>query len=399
MPSSFNKVYTFQFWLLCSSSFLFFASFNMIIPELPSYLEGMGGGDYKGLIIALFTLAAGLSRPISGKLTDTVGRVPIMVYGVFVCIFVGFLYPVLSTVAGFLFLRFIHGMSTGFKPTATSAFIADVVPANRRGEAMGIMSLFGSLGMAAGPAVGGLIALHISINALFYTSSITALLSILVLIGMKETLKDKQPFSLKLLKIKKDEVIEPRVFLPAIILLLSVFSFGAVLTIIPDFSVHLGMENKGLFYTYFTLASITIRVVAGKASDRFGRVPVLKIGLVLLVISLVMIGFAKTPTELLTASFIFGLASGINSPTIFAWTADRSDKKYVGRAMATVYIALEAGIGSGSLLSSWVYNNNDDMLPLTFSIDAAVGFMALIILQVYSMKKKKQKKVVQVDVN
>ena len=57
------SIYTFQFFLLCLSSFLFFSSFNMIISELPAYLDSLGGGEYKGLIIALFTLAAGLSRP------------------------------------------------------------------------------------------------------------------------------------------------------------------------------------------------------------------------------------------------------------------------------------------------------------------------------------------------
>ena len=259
---------------------------------------------------------------------------------------------------------------------------------------MGIMSLFGSLGMASGPAIGSVIALEYSLDALFYASSFTALLSILVLIGMKETLKEKQPFSLKLLKVKKEEVIEPRVFLPAVILMLAVFSFGAVLTIIPDFSVHLGMENKGLFYTYFTLASITVRILAGKASDRFGRVPVLKIGLLILIAALFLIGFAKTPDQLMFASFIFGLGVGINSPTIFAWAVDLSDDNHRGRAMATVYIALEIGIGVGSVLSSWIYNNNDDMLPLTFSINAAVGILALIILQVKTRKRKAAAKTV-----
>src|SRR5690348_2246227 len=47
-----------QFVLLCSSHFLFACSFNMPIPELPAYLESMGGKEYLGLIIALTTLMA-----------------------------------------------------------------------------------------------------------------------------------------------------------------------------------------------------------------------------------------------------------------------------------------------------------------------------------------------------
>jgi MFS family permease len=47
----------------------------MMIPELSGYLSGLGGADYKGLIIALFTLTAMISRPYSGKLSDTIGRI------------------------------------------------------------------------------------------------------------------------------------------------------------------------------------------------------------------------------------------------------------------------------------------------------------------------------------
>jgi MFS family permease len=103
------------------SSFLFSVSFNMPIPELPAYLSSLGGAEHKGLIIALFTLTAGISRPFSGKLADTIGRVPVMAVGSLVCFVCGFLYPVLGTVAGFLFIRLIHGFSTGFKPTAGGA--------------------------------------------------------------------------------------------------------------------------------------------------------------------------------------------------------------------------------------------------------------------------------------
>jgi hypothetical protein len=56
------SIYTPQFWLLCVSNFLFSASFQMMIPELPDYLKSMGGKEYIGYIIALFTLTAGFAK-------------------------------------------------------------------------------------------------------------------------------------------------------------------------------------------------------------------------------------------------------------------------------------------------------------------------------------------------
>src|SRR5688500_11015406 len=97
-----ESIFTLKFILLCMSSFLFSSSFNMLIPELPAYLSSMGGGAYKGYIIALFTLTAGISRPFSGRLSDTIGRVPVMAVGSLVCVVCGLLYPLLTTIAGFL---------------------------------------------------------------------------------------------------------------------------------------------------------------------------------------------------------------------------------------------------------------------------------------------------------
>jgi MFS family permease len=185
-------IFTTQFWLLGLSSFLFSSSFNMLIPELPGYLSSMGGAEYKGAIIGLFTLTAGLSRPFSGRLTDRVGRVPVMAFGSIVCFICGFLYPIFTTVMPFLLLRLVHGFSTGFKPTGTAAYVADIVPANRRGEAMGIHGMCMGVGSAFGPAVGSMISMTFSLNALFYTSSLFAFLSIAILLNMKETLKEKQ---------------------------------------------------------------------------------------------------------------------------------------------------------------------------------------------------------------
>src|SRR5215211_5262011 len=168
--ASVESKYTLKFWLLCASSFLFSSSFNMLIPELPAYLSSLGGSGYKGYIIGLFTVTAGLSRPFSGRLSDTIGRVPVMIIGLFVCAVCSLLYPLLSTVAGFLMLRLFHGFSTGFKPTATAAYIADVIPFSRWGEAMGIHGLCFSTGLAIGPAIGSLITAYYSINVLFYCS-------------------------------------------------------------------------------------------------------------------------------------------------------------------------------------------------------------------------------------
>lgn len=375
-----NSLFSLDFSLLCLSSFLFFSSFNMIIPELPAYLTSLGGEEYKGFIIALFTLSAGLSRPFSGKLADKIGRIPVMMIGASVCFVVGMLYPLLSFVGGFLFLRFAHGFSTGFTPTGASAYVADIVPYQKRGQAMGLFSLFGSMGMAAGPAIGGFLATLFPIATVFYVSAFTAIFSILILLRLKETLPNKEKITWKMLRLKKEEIIEKRVLVPAGILFLCCFSFGVVLTIIPDFSSHLGIENKGLFFGVFTLSSLGIRLLVGKTSDRYGRIPVMRAASATLICAMTLIAFAETKFALLGSGVLFGCAVGMYSPTTAAWVVDLSLDQFRGRALATMYIFLEAGIGIGALVSGFLFANNPENFRLVFLTSACFAGLACVCL-------------------
>ena len=382
-----KSIYTLQFALLCLSSLLFSASFNMIIPELPNYLSSLGGAEHKGLIIALFTLTAGISRPFSGRLTDQWGRVPVMAIGSIVCVLCGFLYPILTSLSGFFLLRLIHGFSTGFKPTATSAYIADIIPSNRWGEALGMHGLCFSIGGAIGPAIGSYIALHFDINTMFYASSLFAFLSIIIVLNMKETLKDNKKFNKSMLRISRSDLIEVRAIPAGIVTLFSYSAYGVILTLIPDWSEHLGIANKGLFFTAYTLASIGIRFVSGKVADRHGRVKVMVVGLVIVFLSLIVIGWGDSIQGLIIGACIYGVGTGILSPALNAWTIDLSLPQYRGKAMATMYIALEAGIGAGALLSGYVYQDFIHRIPMIMYANACIILIALFYI-VYWKKKK-----------
>lgn len=352
----------------------------MMIPELPAFLSAMGGGQYKGLIISLFTVTAMLSRPFSGRLADTIGRVPVMIIGSAVCVFCSLLYPVISTVSGFLLLRFFHGFSTGFTPTGFTAYVADIIPPNRRGEAMGLLSTFGTLGMAGSPALGDFIAVHGSINMMFYGSAFLGLLSVLIFFRVKETVSQKQRFHPSHLKIGREDLYDPNVFVPCLIMLLTSYSFGAMLTLIPDLSDFLGLSNKGLVFMIFTFSSVLVRILAGKISDRFGRPAVLKVSITLIGVGMLVIGFASQPWMLWTGGVIYGLAYGTNSPTLFAWVTDLGNEKNKGRAFASLYIALECGIGLGAFGSGLIYGDDPQNFLPAFSVCSLFSLAALIFI-------------------
>ncbi len=388
-PAANKPYFNFQFGLLCVSNFLFSASFSMMLPELPGYLTKMGGAEYKGLIIALFTLMAAISRPFSGKLTDTVGRVPVMIFGSLVCVICSLMYPVLTTVSGFLFLRFIHGFSTGFKPTATSAYGADVVHESRRGEALGALAIGYSLGSSVGPLLGSYLVMRFSYNTMFYVSSLCALGSVAILYNIKETLKQKQKFSFRLLKIKKEEIFDKTAIKPAIIMLLLCFPIGCVLTLSPELSSSVGIKNKGFYYAVYTVSSLVIRLIAGKSSDKYGRVVVLIGTSLVQMIAFILLAFAHTFMMVLISAIVFGLAIGMNGPTIMAWAVDRCQPEHRGRAVASVYIALELGIGGGAIFSAWIFNNRMENMVYAFLSPAVLALLSMSLLLLWKRKQKR----------
>ena len=369
-----------KFWMLNASSVLFMASFSMIIPELPEYLRLLGGGDLLGYIIGLFTLSAAIARPISGKLTDLNGRIGVMLFGSVITTVIGLLYPFVQSVWMFMAIRFVHGLSTGFRPTATTTYLTDIVPAHRRGEAMGYLGMAGSIGMAMGPAFGSFIKEEFSFDAMFYTSSLLGLLSIALTLGLDESLQVRQKFEWKQLIIKPSELAERSALAPSVIMILDTFSFGVILTVSPDFVNSLGFQYKGLFNTTFVVSSLVMRYFAGQASDKYGRVPVLRIGTVVLVLSLILLGLAQSKAALIVGGILYGMSIGINRPTIFAWTTELADPAKIAKALATMLLALEVGIGAGAFVSGELYNGDLERIPLTYYVAAGIAFLSLLYL-------------------
>jgi MFS family permease len=94
-----------------------------------------------------------------------------------------------------------------------------------------------------------------------------------------------------------------------------------------------------------------------------------------------ILGLATSVATLMTGAFLYGLGTGLFSPATSAWTADLSDEQHRGRGMATMYIALEAGIGLGAMVAGWLFRDQLAMVPLIFygcAFTSVVGLLYLL---------------------
>ena len=151
---------------------------------------------------------------------------------------------------------------------------------------------------------------------------------------------------------------------------------------IPDQSRLLGLmgTSKGWFYLCYTVASLAVRLVAGKSSDTYGRVRVLRWSAAVLALGLALLVWTPSVPVFLLGAVVFGLGTGLNSPTLYAWTIDLSDPLRRGRAVATMYIALEAGIGLGALAAGWIFANHAPRLSYVHALSLAGVLAALAYL-------------------
>ncbi len=368
------------FFTLAAGTVFFMCSFSMLLPELPGYLATLGGEQYIGLIVGLFTLNAFLSRLVSSRMADDRGRLKVILIGTAVTAFCGFAYLLVWSVWSFLILRFVHGMSTGFRPTGTTAYLSDIVTASRRGEAMGYLGVAGNAGMALGPVIGSLVRVHFGYDALFITSGLFGLIAYGLSLLLDETLPNKSRIALSDFNIFRGKRVDFVSWPAAVTLLPVAFAFGVFLTVSPDFVGELGFTYRGAFNATIVISSIATRLVAAKWSDQLGRMTPLIWGLFLLAAGMVIIGLATNPVIAIVGGVVYGISVGINMPTIFAWTIDFAREGKVALALGTMLMALEVGIGIGAVCSGWLYNGRVEHIPLTYFIAAAVGLVSAIAL-------------------
>lgn len=375
-----HPIFTRKFWTLCSSTVFFMSSFSMLLPELPEYLTQMGGEEYIGWIVGLFTLNAFLSRLFSSRMADETGRLKVIYIGTAVTAIASFGYIFALSIWSFLFLRFLHGMSTGFRPTGATAYLSDIIHVSRRGEAMGYLGVAGNAGMALGPVIGSLVRVHYGYDALFITSGAFGVVAFILSTLLKESLPDPKPITARHFNVFKGKLLDFSSWPAAAVLLPIAFAFGVFLTVSPDFVGALGYTYRGSFNAIIVVSSIATRFFAGKASDQYGRIPLLMAGMILLAIGMTVIGLAETRWLAAIGGVIYGVSVGINMPTIFAWTVDFASPGKTALALGTMLMSLELGIGAGAFISGTMYQGDVSVIPTTYFMCAAVALAGIATL-------------------
>ena len=129
--------------------------FGIVLPILPLYAEGFGAqGLETGFLISVYSLVQLVMAPLWGRLSDRVGRRPILILGLLGSAVAYFIFARADSLAALFLSRIIGGIGGSTIPVA-QAYIADVTPPERRAGNMGLIGAAFGLGFVIGPLLGG----------------------------------------------------------------------------------------------------------------------------------------------------------------------------------------------------------------------------------------------------
>jgi MFS family permease len=310
-------------------------SYVMIQPLFARRFEEFGAGvGSLGASAMAYALAATLAAPFMGALADRFGRRRLVLasLGVYVLAFTGYLFAASSTV--FILLRGLAGAFTAGLVPAVLGIVADHSPKEQRARWIGIVNGGASIGWIAGPLLGGLIYDHWGYSAAVLVAIILALVTLVTAVATLPT--DKQATKARAVP---QGGVQARLEALRQALPRSISTFTVLVGIF--FAVMFAwafIEPRFNFYAYddlgwssstlgLVMSAYGVSLMAGEfglsqLSDRWGRKPVILLGLVLFSAQFFGLAFFHNHLLITAAFLVAGLGNALYDPALSATLLD-----------------------------------------------------------------------------
>ncbi len=347
------------FWTI----FINMIGFGIVIPVLPIYAKSepfMMGPTQLGWLVGVFSLVQLFSGPIIGKISDRVGRRPVLLISI-IGTAVGYFVTGAAFAPWMLFLgRIIDGASGGNIATA-QACIADVTPPEERSRAMGHIGAAFGLGFIFGPAIGGVLSHYFGVSAPFYFAGALSLVNaVFVYARLPETLTEEK----RLHPAEKGPLSE--VFAEGRGMFISMLLIATLLTTTGFASIHLlfalfcqdhlGWDLRHTSYAFAYVGFISVLVQGGLLRRLLKRdgmeKPVALIGAALLALSLWWMPRTSSTASFLLVNAVMALGNGLLVPTLSGMASRHVHGRAQGRVLGLSQAAGALGRFLGPALAA-----------------------------------------------
>lgn len=362
--------------VLWSTAFIDYMGFGIVVPILPLYARNFGATAFQaGLLLAIYSLAQWLTSTRWGRLSDRIGRRPVIVTAAAGgC--VGFL---LMACAPALWVAFVGRALLGSfgvaMPTA-QAWVADTTPPHEQGRAMALLGAAAGLGFVAGPALGALgVAVGGMRLACFLAAGCSAANALLAGLALPHSRPTPRPH----VSVGSGWRLVAPCLAVAFMLMYAFSGIEATFALYTTTELGFSPSDNGWAYAGMALVTVTTQIlVVGPLSRSMSEPRRVGLGLLLLGVGIVGVPAGSLPA-LLPAITSMAVGYAIAFPSLAAWVSRRSPSERTGEllglAQSVSSLARIAGPGVGGLLFDHVAHG----APFVISA-AMLGIVAVATL-------------------
>ncbi|MEX9234364.1 multidrug efflux MFS transporter [Citrobacter cronae] len=351
---------------------------SQILPFLPLYISQLGVTSHEalsmwsGLTFSVTFLISAIVSPMWGSLADRKGR-KLMLLRASLGMAIAILLQAFATNVWQLFLlRGVMGLTSGYIPNAM-ALVASQVPRERSGWALSTLSTAQISGVIGGPLMGGFIADHIGLRAVFCITAALLVVSFLVTLflikeGVRPTTKKSERLSGKAVFASLPyPALVISLFFTTMVIQLCNGSIGPILALfiksmVPD-SSNIAFLS-GLIASVPGISALISAPRLGKLGDRIGTERILMATLMFAVVLFFAMSWVTTPLQLGVLRFLLGFADGAMLPAVqtllVKYSSDQITGRIFGYNQSFMYLGNVVGPLMGATVSAmagfrWVF--------------------------------------------
>ena len=363
-----DRLFTAPFVRLSLGDLAYFTAAGVAIYALPPYVVGPVGSDTAGagLAFGAFAVTALLLRPFAGRLSDRVGRRPLLVGGALLAAAMMLLTGLADTLPLVVGLRLLVGVAEAAFFVASFAALADLAPPARMGEALSYNSLGLYLGLTLGPPLGELLVRAFGFTTAWQGAAALLLLAAALVHSVGETRPARSP---------ADEgptpLIHWRSVPPAVGFLTSVVAMGGFLAFASLYAQQVGVAPASLPLAVYGVVVVVCRVAFAKVPDRLPPLPLGAAALLAIAAGMALAAGWASPAGFLLGAALMGLGVSFSTPAFFSAIFATARPSERGAASGTASACIDLGLGGGSFALGFLAQSHG--IPWGFGVAAGVA--------------------------
>ena len=358
------------FWPVWTTVVIDLIGFGIVVPILPLYAERFGAkGFTAGLLFAVFSAAQFALAPIVGKLSDRIGRRPVLMISL-----VGTAVASLITgAAGSLWVLFVGRALDGASGASTAvaqAAAADLAPPQERPRLMGLIGAAFGIGFVVGPAIGALASIGGPRLPFFIAAGLAALNAVAAWIRVPETRHGDRPSESWAVPASARRALSPELRRLAIVAFVTTVAFAGFETTFGLFAKRrLGIGQRGVSLVFVAVGVVLVAVQGGlfhRFVERRGTRLAYLAGLTLMTIGLATLGLAEGWGVLAVTLLALTVGQGLASPSLTQLVAEHAPPQRRGQAMGYQQSAAAVGRILGPPLGGLLFDHAAVWAPFAF---------------------------------